>query len=210
MARYTGPVCKLCRRENIKLYLKGDKCLSDKCTVQRNPQVPGQHGARRKKLTEYGLQLREKQKTRRYYGILERQFKHYFEMANMKQGVTGENLLQILETRYDNVVYRLGFALSRPEARQLILHGHFTINGKKINIPSYLIKAGDVIELKEKSKESPKIKSILELNDNKPLPKWLDLDKANNNFVGRVTALPTAADVDLPIEVHLIVELYSK
>jgi small subunit ribosomal protein S4 len=165
MARYTGPVCKLCRREGLKLYLKGEKCLSDKCTVTKRAQVPGQHGARRKKLTEYGLQLREKQKARRYYGVLERQFEAYFEIANSKQGVTGDNLLQLLETRFDNIVYRLGFALSRAEAKQLIIHGHFKVNGKKITIPSYLLKDGDSIEIKDKSKDSPKIKSNLEIND---------------------------------------------
>lgn len=208
MARYTGPVCKLCRRENQKLFLKGEKCYSEKCGLVRDPKVPGQHGARRKKLSEYGVQLREKQKVRRYYGVLEGQFEHYFELASKKPGMTGENLIQICETRLDNVVARLGFAMSRPEARQLITHGHFTVNGEKVNIPSYLIKKGDVIGFKEKSMDSVKIKSILEVNANKTLPKWLGLDK--NTMTGTVLELPTLEDVDLPIEVHYIVELYSK
>lgn len=208
MARYTGPVCKLCRRENTKLFLKGEKCYSDKCGLVRDPKVPGQHGGRRKKLTPYGVQLREKQKVRRYYGILEGQFAKYFEMANKKQGVTGDNLIQICESRLDNVVTRLGFALSRPEARQLVTHGHFTVNGKKVDIPSYLVKVGDVIAFKPASLESAKIKTVLEINESKPLPKWLSLDK--NTMTGTVIALPTLEDVDLPIEVHLIVELYSK
>ena len=173
--------------------------------------MPGQHGARRQKLTEYGMQLREKQKAKRFYGVLEKQFADYYEMAaKRREGTTGDNLMQILETRLDNVVYRLGFASSRAEARQLVTHGHFTVNGKKVNIPSYLIKEGDQIAIKEKSKDSAKIKAILESTDAKPVPKWLDVDKANNNYTGTVTALPTIEDVDLPLEVHLIVELYSK
>ena len=208
MARYTGPVCKLCRRENTKLFLKGEKCYSDKCGLVRDPKVPGQHGGRRKKLTPYGVQLREKQKVRRYYGILEGQFAKYFDMATKKQGVTGDNLIQICESRLDNVVTRLGFALSRPEARQLVTHGHFTVNGKKVNIPSYLVKVGDVIAYKPSSLDSAKVKTILEINENKPLAKWLSLDK--NTMSGTVISLPTLEDVDLPIEVHLIVELYSK
>ncbi len=208
MARYTGPVCKLCRRENTKLFLKGEKCYSDKCGLVRDPKVPGQHGGRRKKLTPYGVQLREKQKVRRYYGILEGQFAKYFDMATKKQGVTGDNLIQICESRLDNVVTRLGFALSRPEARQLVTHGHFTVNGKKVDIPSYLVKVGDVIAYKPSSLDSAKVKTILEINENKPLAKWLSLDK--NTMSGTVISLPTLEDVDLPIEVHLIVELYSK
>ena len=210
MARDTGAVCKLCRREHQKLFLKGEKCYSAKCPIAQNRGIPGQHGARRHKLTEYGVQLREKQKAKRFYGVLEKQFAHYYEMANKKAGVTGDNLMQILETRLDNVVYRLGFAVSRAEARQLIIHGHFTVNGAKVDIPSYLVKEGDVIAIKEKSKDSVKIKTILESTESKPLPKWLDCDRANNAYVGKVLALPTIEDVDLPIEVHLIVELYSK
>ena len=210
MARYTGAVCKLCRREHQKLFLKGEKCYSAKCPIAQNRGIPGQHGARRHKLTEYGVQLREKQKAKRFYGVLEKQFAHYYELASKKTGVTGDNLMQILETRLDNVVYRLGFAVSRAEARQLIIHGHFTVNGAKVDIPSYLIKEGDVIAIKEKSKDSVKIKAILESTESKPLPKWLECDRANNAYVGKVVALPTIEDVDLPLEVHLIVELYSK
>ena len=210
MARYTGAVCKLCRREHQKLFLKGEKCYSAKCPIAQNRGIPGQHGARRHKLTEYGVQLREKQKAKRFYGVLEKQFAHYYELASKKPGVTGDNLMQILETRLDNVVYRLGFAVSRAEARQLIIHGHFTFNGAKVDIPSYLIKEGDVIAIKEKSKDSVKIKAILESTESKPLPKWLECDRANNAYVGKVVALPTIEDVDLPLEVHLIVELYSK
>jgi len=208
MARYTGPVCRLCRRENMKLFLKGQKCYSEKCAMVANPTSPGQHGARRKKLTEYGVQHREKQKTRRFYGVLEGQFAKYFEMANKMPGMTGNNLLSILETRLDNVVYRLGFALSRAEARQIVRHGHILVNGKKVNIPSYLVKAGEVISIKEKSLESAKIKSILEINDGRPVAKWLDLNKDAHE--GKVLNIPTPDDVELPIEVHLIVELYSK
>ena len=210
MARYTGAVCKLCRREHQKLFLKGEKCYSAKCPIAQNRGIPGQHGARRHKLTEYGVQLREKQKAKRFYGVLEKQFAHYYELASKKPGVTGDNLMQILETRLDNVVYRLGFAVSRAEARQLIIHGPFTVTGAKVDIPSYLIKEGDVIAIKEKSKDSVKIKAILESTESKPLPKWLECDRANNAYVGKVVALPTIEDVDLPLEVHLIVELYSK
>ena len=209
MARYTGPVCKQCRRENTKLFLKGDKCFSEKCPISKGANVPGQHGARRSKLTPYAVQLREKQKVRRYYGVLEGQFAKYYEMANKKQGITGNNLIQICETRLDNVVARLGFAMSRPEARQLVVHGHFTVNGQKVDIPSYLVKAGDVIAFRSKSLESSKIKGVLEANASKPLPQWLTLDK--ETMTGTVVALPQIEDVtDLPIEVHLIVELYSK
>lgn len=175
---------------------------------KKDVHVPGQHGAARKKLSDYAVQLREKQKVRRYYGILENQFASYFEMAAKKPGMTGENLLQILETRLDNVVYRLGYAMSRAEAKQLVTHGHFTVNGQKVDIPSYLVSAGDVIALKPKSKDSAKIKAILEANEKKPVPKWLEADKANVS--GKVAQLPTSEDIDLAIEVHLIVELYSK
>lgn len=210
MARYTGPVCKQCRRERQKLFLKGEKCFSAKCPMNKNRNVPGQHGARRHKLTEYGTQLREKQKAKRYYGIQEKQFAEYYNMALKMKGITGENLLQILETRLDNVVFRLGFAVSRPEARQLVRHGHFTVNGEKVNIPSYLIKEGDEIAIKTKTMDSPKMKAILEYTDSKPMVKWLELSKNENTCSGKVVALPTAEDIDLPIEVHLIVELYSK
>lgn len=210
MARYTGPVCKLCRRENTKLFLKGDKCMSEKCPMN-DPKVkiPGPHGGRRRKLTEYGTQLREKQKTKRYYGVMERQFANYFEMATKVKGLTtGEALLQILERRLDNVVYRLGFAMSRAEAKQLVNHGHFTVNGKKVNIPSYLVKEDDVVAMTDKSKDSDKIKGVLEANSAKPVVKWIEKD--SENVKGKIVALPTVEDIDLPIEVHLIVELYSK
>lgn len=208
MARYTDSVCRLCRRENQKLFLKGERCYTEKCAVVRRSYAPGQHGQSRKKLSEYGLQLREKQKARRFYGVLERQFEKYFVMADHHQGMTGENLLRILESRLDNVVYRLGFAMSRPEARQLVNHGHFTVNGKKVNIPSYLLKAGDVIAVREKSKESEKIKAVLEANEKKPIPKWLDVNWETAE--AKVVMLPSREDIDLPIEEHLIVELYSK
>ena len=209
MARYTGAVCRLCRREGTKLFLKGEKCYSGKCTLTKRAFAPGQHGkARARKASEYGLQLREKQKARRYYGVLEGQFYHYFEMAEKKPGVTGENLLQLLESRLDNVVYRLGFAMSRPEARQLVLHGHFTVNGRKVNIASYLVKPGDVITLKTKSRDSEKIKSIMEANASRPVPKWLDLNR--DTCEAKVVTLCAREDIDLPLEEHLIVELYSK
>jgi len=208
MARYTDAVCRLCRREGQKLFLKGDKCYSDKCPVERRHYPPGQHGQGRKKLSEYGLQSREKQKTRRYYGVLESQFRKYFEMAERKPGVTGTNLLQILESRLDNVVYRLGMAMSRPEARQLVRHGHFTVNGRKVNIPSYLVKPGDVIALKESSRKLEKFKAVLEANASRVPPRWLDFDR--DAVQGTVTALPEREDIDFPVEEHLIVELYSK
>lgn len=209
MARYTGAVCRLCRREGQKLFLKGDRCYTGKCAVDRRPTPPGEHGnARSRKPSEYGLQLREKQKARRYYGVLERQFTNYFDMATKRKGMTGENLLSILETRLDNVVYRLGFAMSRAEARQLVRHAHFTINGKKVNIPSYLVKPGEIIALAEKSRSLDKLKASLEANGSRVPPKWLDFDR--NNLVAKVLSLPTREDIDLPIEEHLIVELYSK
>lgn len=209
MARYTGAVCRLCRREGQKLFLKGDRCYTDKCSVDRRTYAPGMHGnARNKKMSEYGVQLREKQKAKRYYGILESQFAGYFEMANKKQGMTGENLLSILETRLDNVIYRLGFAMSRAEARQMVRHGHFLINGKKVDIPSYLVKPGEVITLKDASRSKDKFKGTLEANASRVIPKWLDFDK--NNIIAKVIAEPAREDIDLPIEEHLIVELYSK
>ena len=209
MARYTGAVCRLCRREGQKLFLKGDRCYTDKCALDRRAYAPGQHGnARNKKLSEYGVQLREKQKTRRYYGISESQFQGYFEIAAKRKGMTGENLLSILESRLDNAVYRLGFAMSRAEARQLVRHGHFTVNGKKVNIPSYLLSVGDVIELKESSRSLDKIKGSLEANASRVIPKWLDFDQTNR--VAKVVAVAAREDIDLPIEEHLIVELYSK
>jgi small subunit ribosomal protein S4 len=197
-------------RERQKLFLKGDRCYSEKCALTRREKLlaPGQHGARRRKLSEYGTQMREKQKARRFYGVLESQFAKYYEMAVKKSGITGENLLQILESRLDNVVYRAGFAMSRPEARQLVRHGHFTVNGSKVNIPSYLVKAGDVIAIKEKSLSSEKIKAILEKNAGRPVPKWLDVDFENK--VAKVITLAAREDIDLPVAEHMIVELYSK
>jgi small subunit ribosomal protein S4 len=208
MARYTDAVCRLCRREGEKLFLKGERCYTNKCSVARRVYAPGQHGQQRKKLSEYGLQLREKQKARRFYGVLESQFRKYFQMAVKKKGVTGENLLQILESRLDNVVYRLGLATSRPEARQLVRHGHFTVNGKKVNIPSYLLKAGDVVALREKSRDSQKIQAINDIAGGKVIPKWLEYNA--ENYTGKMVSLPTREDIDLPIREHLIVELYSK
>ena len=208
MARYTGAVCRLCRREGQKLFLKGQRCYSDKCSIGRRAYAPGQHGQGRKKLSEYGLQLREKQKVKRFYGVLESQFAKYFEMANKKKGVTGENLLQILESRLDNVIYRLGFGMSRAESRQLVMHGHFEVNGHKVDIPSYLVKEGDVITLKETSRNLPKIKAILEANEGKNIPKWLDLDA--KTMQAKVVTLSSREDIDVDIKEHLIVELYSK
>ena len=208
MARYTGPVCRLCRREGKKLYLKGDRCVSGKCALDRRNTAPGQHGAATKKLKEYGKQTREKQSARRYYGVLEKQFVNYYEEATRQQGMTGENLLKLLERRYDNVVYRMGMASSRKEARQLVLHGHFTINGKKANIPSILVRSGDVIAVADNFKKSEKCKALAEALETKTSPKWLEVDKAN--FVAKVVALPEREDIDFPFEEQLIVELYSK
>lgn len=208
MARYTEASCRLCRREGEKLFLKGERCYTDKCSVSKRPHAPGQHGQQKKKMSEYGIQLREKQKVRRYYGILESQFSKYFEMAARRKGITGENLLQILELRLDNAVYRLGLATSRPEARQLVNHGLFTVNGRRVNIPSYLLKAGDVVALSDKAKSSPKTKAISEIAGGKVVPKWLEFNA--DNYAGKVIALPAREDIDLPIREHLIVELYSK
>ncbi|MBE6642957.1 MAG: 30S ribosomal protein S4 [Ruminococcaceae bacterium] len=208
MARYTGPACRLCRREGTKLFLKGERCLSDKCSVARRPAAPGQHGANAKKLKEYGLQLREKQKARRYYGVLENQFKHYYELAAKQEGVTGENLLSLLERRFDNVVYRMGLAESRKEARQLVTHGHFAINGKKANVPSIIVKQGDVIALREGARASEKFKGLMEAMESNNAPKWLEVD--NSAVSAKVIALPKREDIDFPFEEQLIVELYSK
>ncbi len=208
MARYTGAVCRLCRREGAKLFLKGQRCYTDKCAVARRSYAPGQHGQNRKKVSEYGLQLRAKQTAKRYYGVLESQFAKYFEMAEKKSGVTGENLLQILESRLDNVVYRLGWANSRAEARQLVLHRHFTVNGKTVNIPSDLVKAGDMVAIKDESKQSPKFKLIAEVNGSRPVPAWLDLNA--DAAQAKINTLPARADIDLEVEETLIVELYSK
>jgi small subunit ribosomal protein S4 len=208
MARYTGASCKLCRRESQKLFLKGERCYTNKCSVDRRSYAPGMHGQQRKKVSEYGIQLREKQKAKRFYGVLESQFRKYYEMAIRKKGITGENLLQILESRLDNVVHRMGFGVSRDESRQLVTHGHFLVNGKRVNIPSYLVKPGDEIEVAEKSRKSPRFKEILEVTGGKVIPKWLEAD--HENLRGKVITLPDREDIDLPIQEHLIVELYSK
>jgi small subunit ribosomal protein S4 len=208
MARYTGPVCRLCRREGTKLYLKGDRCYTEKCSVDRRTYAPGQHGQGRKRETEYGLQLREKQKVRRIYGVLESQFSKYFNMADRQKGVTGENLLSLLERRLDNVVYRLGFAVSRKEARQLVRHGHFRVSGVKVNIPSFLVRPGNVISVSEKSQNSLKFKELKEELAQKAIPAWLSLDP--DKMEANVIALPTREDIDLPIQEQLIVEFYSR
>ncbi len=208
MARYTEAVCKLCRREGQKLFLKGERCYTDKCAISRRAYAPGQHGQGRKKASEYGMQLRAKQMTRRFYGVLEGQFHHYYEMATNMPGKAGDNLLILLESRLDNVVYRCGWASSRAEARQLVVHGHFTVNGKKVDIPSYLVKPGEMVAIKDKSRSSSKFKAVLEANSARPAPKWLDVDAANAQ--AKVDALPTREEIDLEVDETLIVELYSK
>jgi small subunit ribosomal protein S4 len=208
MARYTDASCRLCRREGEKLFLKGDRCYTNKCAITRRVYAPGEHGQQRKKMSEYGLQLREKQKARRFYGVLEKQFRKYFDIAVKRKGVTGTNLLQVLESRFDNIIYRLGLATSRAEARQLVRHGHFTVNGKKANIPSMLLSPGDVIAVREKFKESEKLKQILEVTGGKVVPKWLEFDP--ENLAGKFVALPTREEIDLPVQERLIIELYSK
>ena len=207
MARYTDAVCRQCRREGQKLFLKGDRCYTDKCAMNKRAFAPGQHGQGRTKTSDYGQQLREKQKAKRFYGVLESQFRGYFEQAERRPGQTGENLLSILESRLDNVVYRLGFAMSRAEARQMVSHGHFTVNGRKVNIPSYQVKPGMIVALKESSRSLEKFKANVEANSFRPVPKWLEYDA--NNMMAKVTAVPARDDIDLPIEEHLIVELYS-
>ena len=208
MARYTDAVCKLCRREGKKLFLKGARCYTGKCALERRAYAPGQHGQGRKKSSEYGMQLRAKQMTRRYYGVLEGQFAKYYEMATKKPGKTGEELLSILETRLDNVVYRCGWASSRAEARQLVVHGHFTINGKRVDIPSYLTTEGEVIAIAEKSRSLDKIKGVIEENASHPIPKWLEVNR--DAFEGKIIATPVREDIDLEVDETLIVELYSK
>ena len=206
MARYTDANCRLCRREGQKLFLKGDRCYSTKCAMERRGYAPGQHGQGRSKASDYALQLREKQKTKRFYGLQETQFRNLFDKADRKSGITGENLLIMLETRLDNVVFRLGFASSRKEARQLVNHGHFTVNGKKVNIPSYTVKPGDVIKVKEKSTNSPKFKEVKEMTIT--VPEWVSVDV--EKLEGKVLSVPTREQIDTPIAEHLIVELYSK
>lgn len=208
MAKYRGAKCRLCRTEKTKLFLKGPKCLTDKCPIERRPYNPGQHGRIRKRIMGYGLQLREKQKVKRYYGMSERQFRVFFEKAERKRGITGENLLTMLERRLDNVVYLMGFAFSRAHARQLVVHGHIRVNNRKVDIPSYLVKIGDEISLKEKSVNNENIKAIFEFNKDKEVPNWIEVDR--EEMKGRIIALPTRADITLPVEEHYIVELYSK
>ena len=207
MARYTGAVCKLCRREGKKLFLKGERCYTQKCAFDRRSYAPGQHGQSRKKTSEYGMQLRAKQQARRYYGINESQFRKYFAMAERKQGKTGENLLRICESRLDNIVYLLGWANSRAEGRQLVTHNHYLVNGKKVNIPSILLRAGDVITVKEGSRDSEKIKAVLETNGSRPVPQWLD---KTSNYEAKVVNLPDRDQIATPVEEQLIVEFYSK
>ena len=207
MARYTAAVCRLCRREGMKLYLKGDRCYTDKCAINKRNMAPGQHGTSRKKLSNYGVQLREKQKAKRFYGVLETQFRNYFEMADHQKGITGENLLRILESRLDNVVYRMGLAASRAQARQLVVHGHFLVNGRKVDIPSYLVNVGDEIVVSERSKGRPKFKAQVEEAKGNA-PEWLSVDI--ENLRGKVVSMPNREDIDLPISENLIVELYSK
>ncbi len=208
MARYTGPHCRLCRREGLKLYLKGERCYTGKCAVDRRSYAPGQHGQGRKKVSEYGIQLREKQKARRIYGVLEKPFRNYFARAERQAGVTGENLLRLLERRLDNVIFRLGLGGSRVEARQLVLHGHFTVNGKKVNIPSFQVRVGDEIGVREKSKASPRIKELMERAADRTPVAWLEYDA--NEAKARVVALPNRDQIDVPVQDHLIIELYSR
>ena len=208
MARYTGAVCRLCRREGQKLFLKGERCYSEKCSVGIRGYAPGQHGQGRKKSSEYGMQLRAKQTARRFYGVQENQFHHYFEIAERKQGITGDNLLKSLESRLDNVVYRVGFASSRAEARQLVGHGHFEVNGKRVDIASYLLKAGDVVSICEKSRGSEKIKAVVEANSARPVPQWIDVDR--EQLTAKVIAMPTRDQIAAPVDEQLLVEFYSK
>lgn len=208
MAKYTGPACRQCRREGVKLFAKGERCFTEKCAMNRRTGVPGQHGAARKKVSEYGLQLREVQKAKRYYGIPEKQFRNYFKIADAKEGMTGENLLTLIERRFDNVVFRMGMGESRRDARQLVTHGHFLVNGKKADIPSMILRAGDVITVRETSRKSEKIKTLVENLDNRTFPAWLNVDK--QNVTATITTLPKREDIDFPFEEHFIVEWYSK
>ena len=208
MARYKDSVCRLCRREGNKLYLKGERCYTDKCAVGRRAYAPGQHGQRRSKVSEYGTQLREKQKARRIYGILEGQFRNYFKEADRRRGITGENLLQILESRLDNMVFRLGFAMSRAEARQMVRHDHFSVNGRKVNIASFQVRPGDVIAVREKYRSKPRIKEIAEVMERQGTVEWLEVDR--EKLTGKVVRIPAREEIDVPVQEHLIVELYSR
>jgi small subunit ribosomal protein S4 len=208
VARYRDALCRLCRREGEKLFLKGERCYTDKCGVERRKYAPGQHGQRRKKLSDYALQLREKQKAKETYGVLEKQFKRYFYIANNKKGVTGSNLLQLLESRLDNVVYRLGIASNRRQARQLVLHGHIKLNDRRVNIPSCLVRAGDVISIKEGSRKNVIIEENIAKIEHRGMPSWVEMDV--NTLSGKVLNLPVREDIELPVQEQLIVELYSK
>ena len=208
MSRYKEEQCRICRREGQKLFLKGSRCYTDKCAISRRNYAPGEHGQKKSKLSEYGIQLREKQKTKAFYGVRENQFRKYFEMAYAQKGITGENLLILLESRLDNVVYRLGYGSSRPQARLLVNHGLFEVNGKKVSIPSYLVKEGDLIKVRDNKKDKSIIKENAEANNSRPIPTWLEKDA--QNLSGKVVRLASREDVDIPIEEHLIVELYSK
>jgi small subunit ribosomal protein S4 len=208
MARYIGAVCRLCRREGMKLFLKGERCYTEKCAIEKRNLPPGQHGKLRKaKLVGYGLQLREKQKVKRIYGVLENQFRRYFEVADRTRGITGETLLQLLERRLDNAIYRLGFATSRAQARQFVRHGHFLVNGKKVDIPSYSLKAGDVVAVRETSREDASILHAMEEVKGRGIPEWLNLDAG---MAGKIMSMPTREQINLPVQEQLIVELYSK
>jgi small subunit ribosomal protein S4 len=208
LARYSESVCRLCRRERMKLFLKGDRCYTDRCGFERHSYPPGQHGQGRAKFSDFGIQLREKQKVKRMYGLLEKQFRSYFSTADRQKGITGTNLLTLLERRFDNVIYRLGFAMSRAQARQLVSHNHFMVNGKKVNIPSFLVTVGDVIEIQEKSRKIPQVIEALGAVERRGIPQWLEVDK--DNFRGVIRLLPSREDITMPIQEHLIVELYSK
>lgn len=208
MARYTEPVCKLCRREGLKLFLKGDRCFTLKCAIEKRNYPPGEHGQRRSKHSEYGLQLREKQKMKRLYGIQETQFRTYFRLAERQKGITGENLVRLLEQRLDNVVHRFGMGASRAQARMLIVHGHIRVNGRRVTIPSYLLRAGDVVEIQPASREMEAIKAALEGAKKRRVPSWLELDAAN--FTGTVRSLPSKEEMAIPVQEQLVVALYSK
>ena len=208
MARYTDSVCRLCRREGLKLFLKGERCYTDKCAIERRNYPPGQHGQGRSKFSEYAIQLREKQKVKRMYGLLEAQFRRYFELAERLRGITGENLLVLLEQRMDNMIYRMGFATSRAEARQLVRHGHFQVDGRKVDIPSYLLRPGQVVTVRERSRTVARIIGALEQAERRGVPEWLEVQR--DAFSARVKALPTRADLTMPINEKLVVELYSK
>lgn len=208
MARYRGAVCKLCRREGMKLFLKGQRCLGEKCSVARRPYAPGEHGKTRVKESEYRVQLREKQKVKRTYGLLERQFRNYYEIASKQKGITGENLLRTIETRFDNIIYRCGFATSRQEARQFVRHGSFLINGRRVNIPSYRLRAGDIFGIRPGSKDEERVKWAIKVSSSALIPEWLEID--SKNITGKVRDLPVRAQIDMPVQEQLIVELYSK